>query len=129
MKRSFLFAFFARVTIVARAQYVGLNDKEIESLKSLINTEAGAKKYYLDYLKLADQAVNEEPNPIDTIRSEGLLQGDPKKAATALALRDMRKMYALAIVYRVTGEKSYLQNLSTYLSAWAKANKSKGDPI
>lgn len=129
MKKVFLFALFALFTVVVKAQYVVLNDKEIQNLKALINSDAEVKKYYNDYLKLADQAVNESPNPIDTIRTEGLLAGNPKKIATASALRDMHKMYALAIAYRVENEKSYLQNLRSYLTAWAKVNKSKGDPI
>jgi hypothetical protein len=129
MKKVYLFALFSLFTVVVKAQYVGLNDKEIKNLKALINSDAEVKKYYNDYLKLADQAVNESPNPIDTIRTEGLLQGNPKKTATTAALKDMRKMYALAIAYRVEGEKSYLQNLRSYLLAWAKVNKSKGDPI
>ncbi|MBW4891757.1 alginate lyase family protein [Mucilaginibacter sp. HMF5004] len=129
MKRVFLFTVFALCAIMARAQYVGLNDKGIKSFKALISTDADAKKYYDSYLKLADQAVNENPNPIDTIRTEGLLQGHLKKIATIAALRDMRKMYALAICYKVENEKSYLQNLRSYLTAWAKVNKGRGDPI
>jgi len=129
MKKITLFALFALFTLVVKAQYVGMNDKEIQNLKTLTGSDADAMKYYADYHKLADQAVNENPNPIDTLRSEGLLAGNPKKIATANALRDMRKMYALAISYKVEGEKSYLQNLKAYLTAWAKVNISRGDPI
>ncbi len=129
MKKVVLLTLFAFLTIAVKAQYVGLNDKEIASLKMLISSDAEVKKYYDGLLKLADQAVNENPNPIDTIRSEGLLAGNPKKEATAASLRDMKKMYALAITYKVENEKSYLQNLRSYLMAWAKINRSKGDPI
>jgi hypothetical protein len=129
MKKTFLFALFVLFTVVVKAQYVGLNDKEITNLRTLIGSDADVKKQYNGFIKLADEAVNENPNPIDTIRSEGLLAGNPKKIATATALRDMHKMYALAITYKVENEKSYLQNLRSYLIAWAKVNISKGDPI
>jgi hypothetical protein len=42
---------------------------------------------------------------------------------------DMRKMYALALVYRVGGDKRYLNKSVAFLSAWAKKNKPNGDPI
>jgi hypothetical protein len=112
-----------------RGQYVSLNDKEVQNLKELIAKDAQVKKLYNQYQALADVAVNVNPQPIDTIRTEGLLKGNPKKIATAFALRDMDKMYAMAITYRIDGEKNYLSNLSAYLTAWAKSNIGRGDPI
>lgn len=129
MKKLTLLALCTLFTLVVKAQYVGLNDKEIQNLKTRMGSDADAMRYYNDFHKLADQAVNENPDPVDTIRTEGLLAGNPKKTATTTALRDMKKMYALAIAYKVEAEKSYLQNLKTYLTAWAKVNVSKGDPI
>jgi hypothetical protein len=120
---------FLLSSVAVKAQYVSLNDKEVQNLKDLIAKDAQIKKLYNEYQALADVAVNVSPEPIDTIRSEGLLKGNPKKEATALAMRDMRKMYAMAIAYRIEGEKNYLSNLSAYLTAWAKINIGRGDPI
>lgn len=110
-----------------RAQYVGLNQKEIKKLKHHRGDDVA--KAYESMEKTAGQALEEEPHPIDTIRTEGLLMGDPKKTATQLALRDMNKMYALALVYRVKGDKRYLARAAEFLLAWARTNHSKGDPI
>lgn len=123
------FALLLLLSVAAKAQYVSLNDNEIQKLKELISKDAETKALYSEYISTADAAVNVSPQPIDTIRSEGLLKGNPKKEATASAMRDMRKMYALAICYRVEGEKSYLQNLTSYLTAWARVNTGRGDPI
>ncbi|HXO73891.1 MAG TPA: alginate lyase family protein, partial [Puia sp.] len=79
--------------------------------------------------KMATRALAEEPHPIDTIRTEGLLAGNPKKTATQLALQDMNKLYALALVYRVTGDKRYLRDAADFLLAWARINHGRGDPI
>jgi hypothetical protein len=79
--------------------------------------------------RIANAALEEDPNPMDTIRTEGLLQGDPRKTATWDALRDMHKMYALALTWRVTRRRDYLDKTSTYLIAWADSNRSRGDPI
>jgi hypothetical protein len=128
MKR-LCFAALLLFAVSVKAQYASLNDKEVQTLKDLISKDADAKKAYFEYLALADVAVNANPNPVDTIRSEGLLKGNPKKEATNFALRDMSRMYALAIAYRVEGEKNYLTNVGGYLSAWAKVNVGRGDPI
>lgn len=111
------------------AQYVGLNQKEIRHLDRLIRADSSAKKQYDALATTADAALSEDPDPIDTIRSEGLLQGDPRKTATWTSLEDMRKMYALAVVYRVTRDKKYLKGAARYIMAWAATTVSRGDPI
>jgi len=128
MKR-LCFALLLLLSASAKAQYVSLNDKEIQNLKDLIGKDAEVKQMFKGFEVIADDAVNVSPQPIDTIRSEGLLQGNAKKAATVNALRDMRKMYMLALCYRVDNEKGYLQNLTSYLTAWARVNTGRGDPI
>jgi hypothetical protein len=112
-----------------QAQYVGPGGPEIKKLKSRIAQDAEVKKYYASFQQTADQSLGEEPHPIDTIRSEGLLQGNPKKTATRLALTDMPKIYALALVYRVSGEAKYLEKVTAFLKAWATLNTPNGDPI
>lgn len=138
------------------AQYVGFNQKEIKELQRLVreghrDSMAGVRKGRVDKGGMRDMqgdsaatevakayesiketatlALAEEPNPIDTIRTEGLLAGNPKKTATQLALRDMNKLYALALVYRVSGDKRYLEHATEFLLAWARINHGRGDPI
>jgi len=128
MKRILLLAFLA-IGITAKAQYVSLNNAEIDKLKQLVAADPSAKARFTELQKITDAALNEAPNPIDTIRSEGKLAGDPKKVATGNSLRDMRKMYALALLYRTTGEKKFLEKSIAYLVTWSKANTPNGDPI
>jgi hypothetical protein len=98
-------------------------------LKTLLKKQADVEKLYGALQQQADRALGEEPHPIDTIRSEGLLQGNPKKTATRFALTDMVRVYALAVVYRVSGDKKYLNKTTDYLKAWATKNTPNGDPI
>jgi hypothetical protein len=144
-KRS-LFLLLVVVTGSLRAQYVGLGQREIDKLKKWMDdggktadnarkngtdAEASAevRKFYVAFQLVADKALSEEPHPIDTIRTEGLLQGNPKKTATRAALTDMPRMYALALVYRVNGDGKYLSKAISYLKAWAMQNTPNGDPI
>jgi hypothetical protein len=111
------------------AQYVSIDHRGIAQLKQLIRSDAGVKRLYDSLQWIADEALQEEPNPIDTIRTEGLLQGDPRKTATRAAFGDFRKMYALALAYRVTGRRAYLDKTTVYLFDWASTNIPRGDPI
>ncbi|WEK20338.1 MAG: alginate lyase family protein [Candidatus Pedobacter colombiensis] len=129
MRKIFFFAIVLSFTVSVKAQYVSLNDNEVQKLKALIGADTHAKQMYANYQAIANAAINETPQPIDTIQSEGLLKGNPKKTATANALRDVGKMYALAICYRVEHKKSYLESLASYLTAWATNNTSRGNPI
>lgn len=122
-----LFVLLAGVS--SKAQYSSFNKKEITNLKSAVNTNEEIKKYYTSFQKVADAALNDSPNPIDTIRTEGLLQGDPKKKATQNALEDMPKIYALSLVYKTSGDKKYLVKAIEYLKAWATKTTPNGDPI
>jgi hypothetical protein len=114
------------------AQQVGLSDAELTTLKSWLSApgaDPGLQNLYAAQKRLAGQALSEAPHPIDTIRSEGLLQGDPLKTATQDALKDMGKMYALALLYKLTDNTAYLVQLDRYLNAWAETDKPRGDPI
>lgn len=116
-------------SISARAQYVSLDNAEIKALKRLINTNADAKKLYLELKKTADNALIEIPKPIDTIHTEGRLKGDPQKTATTESLGDMKKIYSLALASKIEGSKVYLDKAVIYLMMWANANQPGGDPI
>jgi len=113
----------------AHAQYLGLSNDEFAKLKTLINNDASVKKAFDSYKNKSDKALNDQPNPIDKIRSEGLLAGDPLKIKTQVAVEDVSKIFSLALVYRIDDNKACLDRASAYLLAWAKVNRSNGDPI
>ncbi|MFW0714283.1 alginate lyase family protein [Pedobacter sp. N23S346] len=114
---------------VTEAQIVSLNAGEIKALKAMTLNEPATKKAYLSFQKSTAVYLTDLPNPIDTIRTEGLLKGDLRKEKTKLALADMNKMFALALSYRLTDDQKYLNKCVVFLNAWAKTNHSKGDPI
>lgn len=111
------------------AQLTSLNSSEIELLKVRIKSDEETKKLYAAFEKTAITILNDEPNPVDTIRTEGLLKGNPKKERTSIALRDMYKMFALALDYKIKGNIKYLRKSTEFLQAWAKINQPNGDPI
>ncbi len=129
MKRLFVFSLLYVLFFEANAQIVSLNDAELSKLKTLINTEVDVKNHWKELLKTADEALLATPNPADTILSEGILQGDPRKTKTRKSLADMQKVYALGLAYKVNGQQKYLDKASEFLLAWAMRNQPQGNPI
>ena len=125
---AFIIAFIV-LGISAKAQYVSLSKSELKSLHTAIDTSNVYKKVFNPFLVNAIKSLTETPNPIESIRSEGLLEGNPAKAASLKALQDADKIYSMALVYRLTGQKIYLEKAIDFLLAWAKINKASGDPI
>jgi hypothetical protein len=129
MKKLFLFTILCVLILVSKAQVVSLNAAEITKLKKLVNTDAEVKKHWEGILKNADDALAASPNPADTILTEGILQGDPRKTRTWMFLEDMQKVYALSLAYKVTQDQQYLTKSVAFLLAWAKQNQPMGNPI
>lgn len=129
MKKLFIVLGLLATVASVKAQYVSLSSSEIKRLKNALQTDADVKKEYAPLKKLAEKALNEAPNPIEKVTSQGLLQGNPAKTASLKAVLDGPKVYALALYYRLSGNKVYLNKAQDYLSAWAKLNKATGDPI
>ncbi len=129
MKKIYILVTLSLCIHTSRAQFVSLNKTELDKLNHLAATNASAKARFSEWQKAANAALNETPNPIDTIHTEGRLKGDPKKTATAEAFKDMRKMYALALIYRTGGDKKYLDKAVAFMAAWAQKNIPNGDPI
>ncbi|TDW96593.1 alginate lyase family protein [Dinghuibacter silviterrae] len=121
--------FFVALAAGTRAQFVSLNKTELSTLRHLIDTSDAYKTVFAPLKTAADEALGQTPNPIEKIRSEGLLQGNPLKTASLKAVEDGQKVYSLALVYRLDRQRRYLDKARDYLLAWARTNKATGDPI
>src|SRR6185312_6072207 len=91
---------------IASAQYVSFTKPEISKLKKLVKTDAEAKSKFRKLKNIADESLQDVPMPADTIFSEGILAGNPKKVKTLASLRDIPKTYALAMTYILSGGKA-----------------------
>ncbi|OOQ56532.1 alginate lyase family protein [Mucilaginibacter pedocola] len=129
MKKLVLGLVLLCICFCSEAQIVSLNNKELAQLRKRIKQDTAYQKAFVPYQKAADAALRETPNPIAEILSQGLLAGDPRKTASLKAVEDASKTYALALAYKLSGKKEYLVKAGSFLAAWAKTNKSSGDPI
>ncbi|OKS87643.1 alginate lyase family protein [Mucilaginibacter polytrichastri] len=129
MKKLLFAVGFIVVIMNVKAQEVSLNKDELKKLKSMIAKDEAYQKVYEPLQSAADKSLTEEPNPIEKITSQGLLEGNPAKTASLKAVQDCYKVYALAWAYRISEQKKYMDKATEFLIAWAKTNKATGDPI
>ncbi|WP_345951702.1 alginate lyase family protein [Mucilaginibacter sp. PAMB04274] len=129
MKKIIITCSLLTLTLGVKAQYVSLTAAEVKTLKTAVEKDARVQKEFAEWKQVAEKALNEAPNPIEKVTSQGLLQGNPAKTASLKAVADAPKIYALALIYRLYGNKDYLNKAQEYLTAWAKINKATGDPI
>lgn len=112
-----------------RGQSFQLDDAQLAKLTDLIRSNPEAKEVFDGLRADAELALASEPNPIESIRSEGLLNKDPLKIATESSLKDMGRIYSLCAAWAILKDDRYLQKAKEYLVAWADKNKGRGDPI
>lgn len=129
MKKLLIFGVCCAFFLSVNAQIVSLQTTEVTKLKVLIKSDADVQHHWQALLKTAEDALFAMPNPADTILTEGILQGDPRKTKTWKSLEDMQKLYALGLAYKVTSSQKYLAKASDFLLAWAKRNHPQGNPI
>jgi hypothetical protein len=116
-------------TTIAKGQFLSLNKTELKKLIVIIKSDSSAQKAFRTLEKQAKIALNQEPQPIYTIISEGHLATDPKKIETLEALADLNKIYALAYVSKITNNEEYFNKCLQYITAWATTNQAIGNPI
>ncbi|MFA6082878.1 alginate lyase family protein [Mucilaginibacter sp.] len=129
MKKFICFLGLLATAICGKAQIISLNKNEVALMRKTINRDVKYQKAFEPYQKAAERALTETANPITEILSQGILAGDPRKTASLKAVEDAYKSYALALAYRYSGKKEYLNKATEFLMAWAKVNKASGDPI
>lgn len=129
MKKNIILLSTLLWSISGISQYVGLRVDEVKKISQLVKTNAAAGKLFGYYQKTAESALLENPNPRDTIVSEGHLATHPDKIASVIAMKDYNKIYALAIMYETTQQKQYSKKATEYLVAWANINHPTGNPI
>lgn len=108
---------------------VTLDVAEIATLRRLVAKNAEASAQFGKLLKVANAALLDRPNPVTRLVSEGHLASDPEKIRTTAALKDMKKMEALAWSWVVSEDERYAVKAREFIKDWAVVNESDGNPI
>jgi len=119
----------ANVVMLAGEYTISLTVPQRVKLVELIKSDKEAQARFETLKRVADKALDDKPNPIKTIQTEGKLNSDPVKIKTHESLKDTGKIYALGYAFAVTGEARYADKVREFVLAWATENNPTGDPI
>ncbi|WP_207532303.1 alginate lyase family protein [Desertivirga arenae] len=111
------------------AQDVSFRKVELKLLKKELKNNPKARDIVKEFESRAEKALTDAPDPIKLIQSQGLLMGNPAKMSSLKSLGDVNKIFALSLMYRLKGERKYLNKAVEFLKAWARENKPDGNPI
>jgi hypothetical protein len=113
----------------AAAGKVTLEPREVRALRDLVAQDKRAAARFAEIKRLADDALDDRPNPIRLLVSEGRLPTDPERIRSRQSLEDVRKIDALAWTWAVTDDERYAKKARQIILAWADLNHSDGNPI
>jgi hypothetical protein len=113
----------------ARGGAVSLWPTEVAALRRIARRDASAGKLLRAMQRRAARALREPPRPLPRIQTAGLLRSDPMKRRTRQALRDMPRVFALALRYALEKRPADRAKAEEILLAWAKTNQGAGQPI
>ena len=111
------------------APIIPLTISEQKALRQLVGADTAAQRAFGAIRIRANQALNDSPQPADSIFYEGLHDSDPNRKDTKARLEDMNKIHALSYAYVVTLEKKYANKALAFILAWANSYLPTGNPI
>ncbi|MDR7523290.1 MAG: alginate lyase family protein, partial [Armatimonadota bacterium] len=111
------------------ARPVALTPCEAAELRRRLAGDAEARRLYGPSFRLAEEAIDEPPAPLQRIQVEGLLPTDPRAQLSARFHRDVRRIEALGHAYAATGDIRFAERAGVYMEAWASINQPDGNPI
>ncbi len=86
-------------------------------------------KVFREVQAMADEVLDAQPSPTDSIYYEGLVSNDPRRLATVKHLADMRQLYDLTWGYLLTAEEKYAFQAIRYLKAWVTTYRPTGNDV
>lgn len=106
-----------------------LEKDEIRNLKEIISKNNTVKLMYDSVYYTAEQALKRNPQPVEVIKYEGLLENNPARIKTTESLKDADAVVSL--IYAGYGKKDSRFGLKVkdFVLAWAEIYKPNGNPI
>ena len=109
----------------AKAQdFALISNSAARSIQAKVASPAGQST-----LAAAMNDLKRSPNPVTLLQIAGKLPHDPAYDKSVQAAGDLPVMTALALAYRLTGERKYLDAATRFIKAWASTYRTALNPI
>lgn len=126
---SFLMLFLSLIVVLWPPKASGqdfalISDSVARSIHDKANTPAAQAT-----LASATAYLNRSPNAVTVLQIAGRLPHDPAYDQSVQAALDLPAMTDLALAYRLTGDRKYLDAAIRFIKAWASTYRTGLDPI
>lgn len=101
-----------------------ISDSAARSIHEKVNTPAGHAT-----VASATACLNRSPNAVPVFQIAGRLPHDPAYDKSVQAALDLPAMADLALAYRLTGDRKYLDATTRFVKAWANTYRTALNPI
>jgi hypothetical protein len=118
------FPLFSQVTEV-----VVLNHTERLQLQAVLRNSSTASALFDSILVLAQEHLENEPDPAAEMLYEGLLPTHEGRMITQKKLQDVDKTIDLLYAWYGSGQEHYARKAKDFVMAWAKKHNPDGNPI
>ncbi len=108
---------------------VPLRADQIERMRHLIEVEPGAAALGGEARGAAVDLLGEEPEPLEEIHYEGLVNTEPARIATVEKLRKMGDAARLVRYWQVSGDEAAAATLRSWIEAWANTYRPTGNDV
>lgn len=132
MKRELLLLlvfFISLISVAQTTEIVILSRNEINNLRDLIDRNELARLHCDSIVVLAENHLNDNPQPIQEIQYEGLLDTHPDRIRTVRSLEDMDKVVDLIYASYSKESEAWSLKAKEFVLAWAGTYIPTGNPI
>ncbi|MCD8482354.1 MAG: alginate lyase family protein [Verrucomicrobia bacterium] len=108
----------------------GIPDSAVaERLRTTVATQSEAMTLWKEVLARAEAYLGTEPQPVEEIFYERLLDTDPRRVATVQALYDMRRIEAWLSAWLISEDDRFQSAAMTFIMSWVRTYVPTGNPI
>jgi hypothetical protein len=132
MKRELLLLlvlFISMISVAQTTEIVILSKNEIHNLRELIEKNEKARLHCDSIVVLAEKHLADNPQSIQEIFYEGLLDNHPDRIRTVKSLEDMDKVVDLIYASYCKESNVWSQKAREFVIAWVANYKPDGNPI
>ncbi len=102
---------------------------QIERLHALVKEDPEAAEIARAVREEAAPLLDAQPQPLEVIHYEGIVNTDPKRLATVEKLREMDDVALLVRHWQASGDPRAAETLRKFIAAWAETYRPTGNDV
>jgi hypothetical protein len=106
-----------------------LSPAHLERLRALVTQDSSAKSIAEQVTAHGRALLDAQPQPLEVIHYEGLVNTDPRRVATVEKLREMGDVARLMRYWQISGDERAAAALQRFILAWTRVYRLTGNDV